>query len=88
MGAEEKISITLSDQGAEIVRDAVVSGDFSSPEAAVAAALELWQRQRERDVARLRALVEDGLASGRFEPWEGAEALKKHFRERMAGRGE
>lgn len=86
MGAEEKISVTLSDEVAETVREAVGNGEYGSPEAAVAAALELWQRQRERDIARLRAMVEEGLASGPYEPWEGAEALKKLFRVR-AGRG-
>jgi antitoxin ParD1/3/4 len=86
MGAEERISVTLTEEDAEIVREALISGDFASPEAAVTAALRLWQEQRERDIARLRALVEEGLASGPCEPWEGAEALKKRFRERMQGR--
>jgi antitoxin ParD1/3/4 len=85
MGAEKPISVTLSEDNASLVRDALETGDFASPEQVIAEAMALWKRQRDMQIAKLREMVEEGIASG-FEPWEGAEALKKKFRERMAKR--
>jgi antitoxin ParD1/3/4 len=86
MSKVEKISIALTDEMLASVKDAVASGDYASSSEVIRHALRDWKKQREREIAHLHALVEDGL-KGPFEPWEGTEALQREFRELRAKRG-
>jgi putative addiction module CopG family antidote len=83
MGAEEKISISLDEELAEVIRQAIRCGDYTSADEVVAQAMEFWREQRKRDIARLRELVEEGL-KGPFEPWEGVEAILAKAKARQA----
>lgn len=87
MGAEEKISVTLSEALSASVRKAVDSGPFASPDAVAAAALTYWQDQRERELGKLRDMIAEGLASGPSEPWERAETIKVMSLARRDARG-
>lgn len=80
MSKIEKISIALTDEMLASVKDAVASGDYASTSEVVRDALRDWKLRREREIAHLRELVEEGL-KGPFEPWEGAQALLEEFRE-------
>ena len=86
MGKPEKISVQLGEEFTESVQKAIESGDFPSADAVVAQAMRLWNRQREQDLAKLRAMIDEGL-KGPFEPWEGAEALIAEAKARRAARG-
>jgi antitoxin ParD1/3/4 len=80
MSKVEKISIALTDEMLGAVKAAVASGDYASSSEVIRHALRDWKNQRERDIAQLHALIEEGL-KGPFEPWEGAEALQKEFKQ-------
>ena len=86
MGKVEKISIALTDEMLASVKGAVASGDYASSSEVIRHALRDWKRQREREIAHLHELLEEGL-NGPFEPWEGAEALQHEFRELRTQRG-
>jgi antitoxin ParD1/3/4 len=67
MGAVQKMSIALTEELARDVEAAVASGDYSTASEVVRDALRTWKRERadrEAATARLRRLVEEGLASG------------------------
>ena len=69
MGRIGTLSIALSEDLAAAVREAVDSGAYASPSEVMDEALRLWRDPREEEedpaeVARLRALVEEGVASG------------------------
>jgi len=87
MSKVEKISIALTDEMLASVRQAVASGDYASTSEVVRDALRDWRMRREREIAHLRELIEEGL-KGPFEPWEGADALLREFRELRDKRGE
>lgn len=59
-------SIALSREQAELLREAVASGDFANEEAALAEAFDFWRQMRSSigDAAALRRLWDEGLASG------------------------
>ena len=86
MSKVEKISIALTDEMLASVREAVASGDYASSSEVIRHALRDWKGRRERDIAHLHALVQEGL-KGPFEPWEGVEALSDEFRKLRAKRG-
>jgi antitoxin ParD1/3/4 len=86
MSKVEKISIALTDEILASVKAAVASGDYASSSEVIRHALRDWKGQRERDVAHLHALIEEGL-KGPFEPWEGAEALSAEFKKLRAKNG-
>lgn len=65
-----QISVGVPDALAGEIDAAVASGDYADVDDVVGEALELWRRGRDGgEVARLRALVREGLESG--EPVEG-----------------
>lgn len=85
MGKIQKVSIALTEELAETVREAVASGDFGSSSEVVRAALREWRERRERaqaEVALIRQLWKEGIESGpgRFETIEEikAEARRRH----------
>jgi antitoxin ParD1/3/4 len=89
MGATRKVEAEVGGDIAAAVAEAVASGDYGSPDEVVRAALRAWRDRREAraaEIARLRALWEEGLASG---PGEGlsVEDIKAMGRARLAGAG-
>lgn len=63
--AGKELTITLPEAVADDISRAVASGDYSSPEVVVEAALEMWsERRRSEFIGRLRKAYEEGVASG------------------------
>ena len=63
----EKISVSMTPQHAEILRDAVESGAYASSSEVIREAMRDWSAkwvQRRDDIAKLRALWTEGKASG------------------------
>lgn len=86
MGEMRKITATIDGDTADAIARAVAGGDYASEAEIVAQALGNWRREQEAYVARMRAAIEEGLASG--DPIEGgfdAEDIKRRGRERLAG---
>ena len=67
MANVEKISVSMTPQHAEILRDAVESGAYASSSEVIREAMRDWSAkwvQRRDDIAKLRALWTEGKASG------------------------
>lgn len=67
MANVEKISVSMTPQHAEILRDAVESGAYASGSEVIREALRDWSAkwvQRRSDIAKLRALWAEGKESG------------------------
>jgi antitoxin ParD1/3/4 len=68
MANVEKLSITLSRDMVEAIRDAVESGDYATTSEVIRDALRGWRFKRitvdPSDTATIRKLVEEGAASG------------------------
>lgn len=67
MGLVQKIDVDLDEEQATEVQEAIARGEFKTLDEIVSHALEAWWQQRQiypEDVARLRRLWEEGLASG------------------------
>ncbi|WP_298332676.1 type II toxin-antitoxin system ParD family antitoxin [Asticcacaulis sp.] len=80
----EKVSIALTVDMAAMVRDAVDSGEYASASEVVREALRDWkykQQARERQIAELKALIDEGERSG-YAEWEGTEAILTKARQR------
>lgn len=63
----EKVSIALTADMVAMVRGAVDSGEYASASEVVREALRDWkykQQERERKIAELKALIEEGERSG------------------------
>ncbi|MCY1667360.1 ribbon-helix-helix domain-containing protein [Rhizobium sp. SL86] len=63
----EKVSISMTPQHAELLRDAVSSGAYASGSEVVREAMRDWSAkwiQKRDDIAKLRAMWEEGKASG------------------------
>jgi len=63
----EKVSVSMTPQHAELLRDAVNSGAYASGSAVVREAMRDWSAkwmQKREDIAKLRAMWEEGKASG------------------------
>ena len=78
----EKVSVALTEELAEEVREAVRTGDYASVSEVVREAVRTWMERR-ADTALLKRLVEDGLASGESVEREPIEAFLKRVRERL-----
>ncbi|WP_223568177.1 ribbon-helix-helix domain-containing protein [Agrobacterium tumefaciens] len=67
MANVEKISVSMTPQHAEILRDAVESGAYASSSEVIREAMRDWSAkwiQRRDDIPKLRALWAEGKASG------------------------
>jgi antitoxin ParD1/3/4 len=67
MGKVEKITIALTPEMAEFVRNAVNDGEYASASEAIRDAVREWKERRDflgYTVEDLRALAQEGLASG------------------------
>ena len=82
------MTISLSPQQAGRIEAAVETGDYASNSEVVRDALRMWEEKQQRraaEIERLRAAIEDGLASG---PGRSvtAEQLVAEFKARAAAR--
>ena len=67
MTTVEKLSVALTPEMAAMVKDAVRRGEYASASEVFRDALRYWkahQDAREREVAELRRLWQEGIASG------------------------
>ena len=67
MSTVEKLTIALTPEMAEFVREAVASGQYASTSEAIREAVREWQERRELlgyTVDELRSLVQEGIDSG------------------------
>lgn len=87
MAQVEKVSISLTQQHAEVVRDAVESGAYASSSEVVREALRDWSAKwvtRRADIEKLRALWAEGKASGLSSGLDLDDALAEARRELAA----
>lgn len=70
-----KMSISLTDEHARLVEQAVQSGDYASSSEVIREALREWKARR-----LLGALWDEGLASGRADPAETLDDIKAEAR--------
>ncbi|MBB4400407.1 MULTISPECIES: type II toxin-antitoxin system ParD family antitoxin [Rhizobium/Agrobacterium group] len=80
MANVEKISVSMTPQHAEILRDAVESGAYASSSEVIREAMRDWSAkwvQRRDDIAKLRALWAEGKASGDSTEVDFDEALNE-----------
>lgn len=85
MPAVEKISIAISTDLLEQVRDAVASGKYGSASEVIREALRDWTMReplRAAEVERLRRAWAEGLDSGEPEPFD-INAIKAKARQRL-----
>lgn len=83
------MTVSLSDKQAVRIETAVESGDYASNSEVVRDALRLWEDERHRRsfaTERLRAAIEEGLASGPGRELN-SEKLLAEFKARAASRG-
>jgi antitoxin ParD1/3/4 len=89
MSTVEKVSIALSPELLDSVREAVASGEYGSASEVVREALREWklrQPLRRLEVERLRAAWNEGLASG--DPVDfSIDDIKRSARERFRRQG-
>lgn len=85
MSKIEKISIALTADMAEMVREAVGSGDYATASEVVREALRDWKTKRSlraQHIEELRQLLAEAEASG-TEPWDGVEGIIAEGRRRI-----
>ena len=83
------MTISLSPQQAGRIEAAVETGDYASNSEVVRDALRLWEEKQQRraaEIERLRAAIDDGLASGPGRGGTAAELIAE-FKARAAARG-
>lgn len=89
MANVEKVSVSMSPQHAELLRDAVESGAYASGSEVVREAMRDWSakwQQRRGDIQRLRELWAEGKASGPATPVDFDEVLEEARAELIASR--
>jgi len=83
MSMIERMTITLTAEMAEAVREAVAAGDYASGSEIVREALRDWKHKRalrEQELAELRAQVQEGLSdieAGRVHDFDAARIIRK-----------
>jgi antitoxin ParD1/3/4 len=85
MSSVEKISVALSSELLEMVKDAVATGEYASASEVIREALREWrlrQPLRRAEVERLQKAWLDGLASGPSQPFD-IKATERRARERF-----
>lgn len=78
MSNVEKVSVSLSHELLESVREAVDSGEYGSASEVVREALREWKLRkplRLAEVQRLRKAWDEGIASGNSKPFDIEETL-------------
>lgn len=86
MAGVEKLSVALTPELGEEIREAIASGEYASISEVIRDALRTWKQFREkREVAveELRRLWRDGVKSGGDAPLD-AEEIKRRGRKRLA----
>lgn len=81
-----KVSVALTPELHELVREAVATGDYASTSEVMREALRDWKERREMKkeaVRELRRLWDEGVASGPAKPLD-IEAIKKEGRRRLS----
>lgn len=71
MSNVEKLSIALTVQQADLLREAVDSGEYATASEVVRDAMRVWQEKweaRQADIRKMRQLWDEGIASGKPEP--------------------
>jgi antitoxin ParD1/3/4 len=89
MATVEKLSVALTPEMAAMVKDAVRRGEYASASEVFRDALRYWkahQDAREREVAELRRLWQEGIASGAGTLGDMA-AIKAEARRRLKAAG-
>ena len=82
----EKVSVALTTQQANLLREAVDSGEYATASEVVRDALRAWQEKweaRQADIRRLRELWDEGKASGPAQPLD-FDVLRKEARSKLA----
>ena len=85
MSSVEKISVALSPELLEAVKNAVASGEYASSSEVIREALRDWrlrQPLRQAEVERLRKAWAEGLESGPSRPFD-IDEIKRRGRERL-----
>lgn len=80
MANVQKISVSMTPQHAEILRDAVESGAYASGSEVIREAMRDWSAkwvERRGDIAKLRALWSEGKASGNSTEVDFDETLRE-----------
>jgi antitoxin ParD1/3/4 len=83
------MTVSLSQQQASRVQQAVESGAYASNSEVVRDALRLWEQREEiraLELAKLKRAYDDGMASGAARPVD-AEALLEKFKDKALKRG-
>lgn len=78
-----KVSIALTEELAEEVREAVRNGDYASVSEVVRDAVRTWAERR-ADTVLMKRLIEEGLTSGEPVEREPIEAFLERARDRLA----
>ena len=85
MSKVEKISVALPSKMATNLKKAVAKGGYSSASEVVREALRDWedkQMRRGAQIAKLRAMIQEGIDSGVGVPFD-LEDIKRRGRERL-----
>ncbi|MBA1348325.1 type II toxin-antitoxin system ParD family antitoxin [Rhizobium leguminosarum bv. viciae] len=80
MANVEKISVSMTPQQADLLRDAVKSGAYASSSEVIREAMRDWSAKwetRKGDIQRLRTLWSEGKASGTAIPADFDDALEE-----------
>lgn len=86
MANVEKVSVALTNQQADLLREAVDSGEYATASEVVREAMRAWQDKweaRRADIRKLRELWDEGKASGEPQPLD-FEELRKEARQKLA----
>jgi len=75
----EKISVSLTDEHAHLVQEAVKSGDYASSSEVIREALREWKTRR-----LLGRMWDEGVTSGPCEPGANMNDIKAEARRRKA----
>ncbi|MBL8895252.1 MAG: type II toxin-antitoxin system ParD family antitoxin [Rhizobiales bacterium] len=93
MGHMDKRSVTLSEDLAQTVDEAVAAGEYASASDVISDALRQWKERRDLfgySVAELRRLVQEGIDSGPslHGPQTMGEIIDRYKKRVAAGQGE
>ncbi|MBY2985693.1 type II toxin-antitoxin system ParD family antitoxin [Rhizobium leguminosarum] len=89
MANVEKISVSMTPQHADLLRDAVGSGAYASASEVIREAMRDWSakwQQRSGDIEKLRKMWAEGKASGAATPVDFDQALEEARRELKVAR--